>query len=168
MSTIKDSSLSSKGLEQFSWARRQMQVLADIKSEFESTKPLQGIKLGACMHVTKETANLMLTIKAAGADVALCASNPLSTDDSIAAFLADSGIEVHAVHGVSNDDFYKYLNPVNCSIFISTPNQLCGSDTACPQGIGMVGFWACGSWRVGAGWACHSSMNPHKCFTASS
>ena len=112
MSTIKDSNLSSKGFEQFSWASRQMQVLADIKSEFESTKPLEGIKLGACMHVTKETANLMLTIKAAGADVALCASNPLSTDDSIAAFLADSGVEVHAVHGVSNDDFYKYLNNV--------------------------------------------------------
>ena len=112
MSTIKEANLSSKGFEQFSWASRQMQVLADIKSEFESTKPLEGIKLGACMHVTKETANLMLTIKAAGADVALCASNPLSTDDSIAAFLADSGVEVHAVRGVSNDDFYKYLNNV--------------------------------------------------------
>ena len=64
------------------------------------------------MHVTKETANLMLTLKAAGANVALCASNPLSTKDSVAAYLAENDVEVHAVHGVSNDEFFKHLNSV--------------------------------------------------------
>ena len=75
-------------------------------------KPLDGLNIGACMHVTKETANLMLTLKAAGANVSLCASNPLSTKDSVAAYLSENDVEVHAVHGVSNDDFFKHLNSV--------------------------------------------------------
>ena len=89
-----------------------MKVLEDIKTEFSQSKPLEGLNIGACMHVTKETANLMLTLKAAGANVALCASNPLSTKDSVAAFLAESDVEVHAIHGVSNDDFFNHLNAV--------------------------------------------------------
>ena len=72
MSTIKDSKLANIGHEEVSWARRQMQVLEEIKNEFSSTKPLNGLSIGACMHVTKETANLMLTLKEAGANVALC------------------------------------------------------------------------------------------------
>ena len=79
MSTIKDSKLANIGYEEVSWASRQMQVLEEIKNQFLSTKPLNGLSIGACMHVTKETANLMLTLKEAGANVALCASNPLST-----------------------------------------------------------------------------------------
>ena len=75
-------------------------------------KPLDGLNIGACMHVTKETANLMLTLKAAGANVSLCASNPLSTKDSVAAYLSENDVKVHAVHGVSNDDFFKHLNSV--------------------------------------------------------
>ncbi len=112
MSTIKDSKLANIGHEEVSWASRQMQVLEEIKNEFSSIKPLNGLSIGACMHVTKETANLMLTLKEAGANVALCASNPLSTKDSVAAYLAENDVEVHAVHGVSNDEFFKHLNSV--------------------------------------------------------
>jgi adenosylhomocysteinase len=112
MSTIKDKKLSVIGQQEVDWAARQMKVLEEIKTEFSSSKPLNGLNIGACMHVTKETANLMLTLKAAGANVALCASNPLSTKDSVAAYLAENDVEVHAVHGVSNDEFFKHLNSV--------------------------------------------------------
>ena len=112
MSTIKDKNLSPVGQQEVDWAARQMKVLEEIKTEFSSNKPLNGLNIGACMHVTKETANLMLTLKAAGANVALCASNPLSTKDSVAAYLAENDVEVHAVHGVSNDEFFKHLNSV--------------------------------------------------------
>mgnify|MGYP003307680118 FL=1 len=112
MSTIKDSKLAYEGNQEVDWAARQMKVLEDIKTEFSQNKPLDGLNIGACMHVTKETANLMLTLKAAGANVALCASNPLSTKDSVAAYLAENDIEVHAIHGVSNDEFFKHLNAV--------------------------------------------------------
>ena len=105
MSTIKDSKLAKIGHEEVSWASRQMQVLEEIKNEFSSTKPLNGLSIGACMHVTKETANLMLTLKEAGANVALCASNPLSTKDSVAAYLVENDI-------VSNEEFFKHLNSV--------------------------------------------------------
>ena len=112
MSTIKDSKLAEIGKDEVNWAQRQMQVLEDIKLDFAKRKPLEGLNIGACMHVTKETANLMLTLQSAGANVALCASNPLSTKDSVAAYLADSGVEVHAIHGVSNEEFFKHLNSV--------------------------------------------------------
>ena len=112
MSTIKDSELSSIGKDEVQWAQRQMQVLEEIKLDFEKRKPLDGLNIGACMHVTKETANLMLTLKEGGANVALCASNPLSTKDSVAAYLAENDIEVHAVWGVSNEEFFKHLNSV--------------------------------------------------------
>jgi len=112
VSSIKDSKLAQEGSQEVDWAARQMKVLEDIKTEFSQSKPLEGLNIGACMHVTKETANLMLTLKAAGANVALCASNPLSTKDSVAAFLAESDVEVHAIHGVSNDEFFTHLNAV--------------------------------------------------------
>ena len=112
MSTIKDIKLADIGQQEVDWAARQMKVLDEIKSDFMKNKPLDGLNIGACMHVTKETANLMLTLKAAGANVSLCASNPLSTKDSVAAYLSENDVEVHAVHGVSNDDFFKHLNSV--------------------------------------------------------
>jgi adenosylhomocysteinase len=112
MSSIKDSKLAHEGNQEVDWAARQMKVLEDIKTEFSQNKPLAGLNIGACMHVTKETANLMLTLKAAGANVALCASNPLSTKDSVAAYLAENDVEVHAIHGVSNDEFFTHLNAV--------------------------------------------------------
>ena len=112
MSSIKDPKLANVGHQEVDWAARQMKVLEDIKTEFSQNKPLEGLNIGACMHVTKETANLMLTLKVAGANVALCASNPLSTKDSVAAYLAENDVEVHAVHGVSNDEFFTHLNAV--------------------------------------------------------
>ena len=112
MSTIKDSKLAQLGYQEVTWAARQMLVLEEIKNDFSKNKPLEGLKIGACMHVTKETANLMLALKEGGAEVALCASNPLSTKDSVASYLADNDIEVHAVWGVSNEDFFKHLNSV--------------------------------------------------------
>ena len=112
MSSIKDAKLAHEGNQEVDWAARQMKVLEDIKTEFSQNKPLDGLNIGACMHVTKETANLMLTLKAAGANVALCASNPLSTKDSVAAYLAENDVEVHAIHGVSNDEFFTHLNAV--------------------------------------------------------
>ena len=112
MSTVKDIKLAEVGQQEVDWAARQMKVLDEIKSDFMKNKPLDGLNIGACMHVTKETANLMLTLKSAGANVSLCASNPLSTKDSVAAYLSENDVEVHAVHGVSNDDFFKHLNSV--------------------------------------------------------
>ena len=112
MSTIKDIKLADVGRQEVDWAARQMKVLDEIKSDFMKNKPLDGLNIGACMHVTKETANLMLTLKSAGANVSLCASNPLSTKDSVAAYLSENDVEVHAVHGVSNEDFFKHLNSV--------------------------------------------------------
>ena len=112
MSTIKDIKLANVGQQEVDWAARQMKVLDEIKLDFMKNKPLEGLNIGACMHVTKETANLMLTLKSAGANVSLCASNPLSTKDSVAAYLSENDVEVHAVHGVSNDDFFKHLNSV--------------------------------------------------------
>ncbi len=112
MSTIKDINLAEIGSEEVAWAARQMLVLEEIKNDFSKNKPLEGLNIGACMHVTKETANLMLTLKEGGANVALCASNPLSTKDSVAAYLAENDIEVHAVWGVSNEEFFKHLNSV--------------------------------------------------------
>jgi len=112
LSTIKDINLAEIGSEEVAWAARQMLVLEEIKNDFSKNKPLEGLNIGACMHVTKETANLMLTLKEGGANVALCASNPLSTKDSVAAYLAENDIEVHAVWGVSNEEFFKHLNSV--------------------------------------------------------
>ncbi len=112
MSSIKDKSLADNGASEINWAKRQMQVLEEIRVDFENSKPLNGLSIGACMHVTKETANLMLTLKAGGAKIALCASNPLSTNDSVAAYLAENDVEVHAIRGVSNEEFFKHLNLV--------------------------------------------------------
>jgi adenosylhomocysteinase len=90
-----------------------MRVLAQIRERFEKEKPLDGLRIAACLHVTTETANLMETLKAGGADVALCASNPLSTQDDVAAALADGGdIEVFAIKGEDNDTYYRHINAV--------------------------------------------------------
>src|SRR5215468_2557027 len=92
--------LASHGKKRILWADRDMPVLALIRERFERQKPLKGLRMGCCMHVTSETANLMRTLKAGGADVALCASNPLSTQDDTAATLAiDDGIPTWAIRG---------------------------------------------------------------------
>ena len=86
-SDVKDLSLSREGVEHIEWAGRDMPVLALIRERFEKEKPLVGIRVSGCLHVTSETANLAITLQAGGADVALCASNPLSTQDDVAAAL---------------------------------------------------------------------------------
>jgi len=107
---IKDKSLAPKGKLRIEWADKQMPVLALIRERFEKEKPLKGIKMSCCLHVTTETANLMRTLKAGGADVVLCASNPLSTQDDVAASLVeDYGIPVFAIKGEDRDTYYSHL-----------------------------------------------------------
>ncbi|HRZ95685.1 MAG TPA: adenosylhomocysteinase, partial [Candidatus Moranbacteria bacterium] len=84
---IKNPSLAEKGKKRIEWAERDMPVLAAVKEKFEREKPMSGMKMSACLHVTAETANLVRTLKAGGADIVLCASNPLSTQDDVAASL---------------------------------------------------------------------------------
>jgi adenosylhomocysteinase len=110
-SDIKDPSLSEVGNLRAEWAAREMPVLRLITERFEKEKPLKGIRLSACLHVTTETANLALALKAGGAEVALCASNPLSTQDDVAAFLAEAhGISVFAIKGEDNETYYKHIS----------------------------------------------------------
>ena len=113
MPDIKDPGLAPEGRERIEWAGGEMPVLAQIKERFEKEQPLAGIRIAACLHVTTETANLMETLHAAGAEVLLAASNPLSTQDDVAAALTEqSGIETFAIKGEDNDTYYKHLNAV--------------------------------------------------------
>lgn len=110
MYSIKDKKLSTKGWERITWAGREMPVIENIAKRFKKQKPLAGVKLAACLHVTTETANLMLALKAGGAQVNLCASNPLSTQDDVAAALVvKAGIPVFAHHGADRHQYYKDL-----------------------------------------------------------
>ena len=107
---VADLGLAEAGARRIEWADRQMPVLAQIRERFAAERPLQGIRLSACLHVTSETANLMRTLAAGGADVALCASNPLSTQDDVAASLvADHGISVFAVNGEDSESYYRHI-----------------------------------------------------------
>jgi len=107
---VKDLSLAPEGLRRIAWADRQMPVLAAIRDRFEQEQPLSGYRVAACLHVTTETANLMRTLKAGGADVVLCASNPLSTQDDVAAALVDEfDIAVFAIKGEDNDTYYAHI-----------------------------------------------------------
>ncbi|NCO35503.1 MAG: adenosylhomocysteinase [Armatimonadetes bacterium CG2_30_59_28] len=110
---VRDLSLSGKGKSIIEWAEREMPVLRTIRQRFAEEKPLDGVILGACLHVTAETANLARTLKAGGARVMLCASNPLSTQDPVAASLVqDYGISVFAIKGEDNDTYYRHINAV--------------------------------------------------------
>ncbi len=107
---IKDIKLNKKGKKRIEWAYMDMPVLKGIREEFKKKKPLKGIKISACLHVTTETANLMITLKKGGADLALCASNPLSTQDDVAASLVkDYKIPVFAIKGADNKTYYKHI-----------------------------------------------------------
>ncbi len=107
---VADLGLAEAGARRIEWADRQMPVLAQIRERFAAERPLQGIRVSACLHVTSETANLMRTLAAGGADVALCASNPLSTQDDVAASLvADHGISVFAVNGEDSESYYRHI-----------------------------------------------------------
>jgi len=108
---IKDPGLSSGGKKRIEWADRDMPVLRKIRERFEKEKPLEGLKMSACLHVTAETANLVRTLKAGGADIILVASNPLSTQDDVAASLSlDYDIPTFAITGEDKDTYYTHLN----------------------------------------------------------
>jgi len=108
---VKDLSLAALGEKRLQWAGRDMPVLEIIKADFKKSKPFKGKRISACMHVTAETANLMLTLQAGGADITLVASNPLSTQDDIAAALVKNhGLKVLAVRGEDNKTYYRHLN----------------------------------------------------------
>jgi adenosylhomocysteinase len=107
---VKDLALATEGVRRIAWADRQMPVLAAIRERFENEQPLAGLRVSACLHVTTETANLVRTLKAGGADVVLCASNPLSTQDDVAAALVDEyGVAVFAIRGEDNDAYYRHI-----------------------------------------------------------
>ena len=110
---IADIGLAEEGQRRIEWADRHMPVLGTIRERFEKERPLEGITLGCCLHVTTETANLVRTLIAGGADVVLCASNPLSTQDDVAAALVDRyGAEVYAINGEDNDTYYRHIHTV--------------------------------------------------------
>src|SRR5579864_5173598 len=107
---VKDLSLAPEGVRRIQWADRQMPVLAAIRERFEAEQPLAGYRISACLHVTTETAVLMRTLKAGGADVVLCASNPLSTQDDVAAALVEEfDVSVFAIKGEDNDTYYRHI-----------------------------------------------------------
>jgi adenosylhomocysteinase len=107
---VKDLKLAAEGVRRIRWADRQMPVLSAIRERFAAEQPLAGYRISACLHVTTETANLMRTLKAGGADVVLCASNPLSTqDDAAAALVSEFDISVFAIKGEDNDTYYQHI-----------------------------------------------------------
>ena len=109
---VRDLELASRGRERIEWAAGEMRVLALIRERFEKERPLDGVRIGACLHVTTETANLMEALRAGGADVALCASNPLSTQDDVAAALTEAGIPTQAIKGEDGDTYFRHIDAV--------------------------------------------------------
>lgn len=110
-SDVANPALAAEGKKRIEWAARNMPVLSQIKDRFSKEKPFNGIRIAACMHVTTETANLMLALKSGGAEIALCASNPLSTQDETAAALVyEYGISVFAKNAIDRDGFYQHIN----------------------------------------------------------
>lgn len=108
---VKDMALADQGKRRILWADRDMPVLAKLRARYEAEKPLEGLRMSACLHVTAETANLVRALKAGGADIVLCASNPLSTQDDVAASLVrDFGIRVYAIRAIDNEGYYRHLN----------------------------------------------------------
>src|SRR5208282_6166170 len=107
---VKDLGLAAKGKIRIEWANQWMPVLASIRKRFQKERPLEGVRLSACLHVTTETANLAITLRDGGAQVVLCASNPLSTQDEVAACLVkDYGIPTFAIKGEDNTTYYAHL-----------------------------------------------------------
>lgn len=107
---VKDIKLAKQGQQKLAWAEQEMPVLMQIRKEFEKTKPFKGLSLGVCLHVTKETGVLARTLKAGGAKVVVAGSNPLSTQDDVAAALASEGMAVFAWKNQTNEEYYKCLN----------------------------------------------------------
>ena len=107
---IKDPSLAEAGRQRIEWASREMPVVKLIRERFAAEKPLKGIRISACLHITTETANLALTLREGGANIILCASNPLSTQDDAAAALVEYGIPVNAIKGEDEKTYYKHID----------------------------------------------------------
>jgi adenosylhomocysteinase len=107
---VKDKSLAGVGKQRIEWAYREMPVVGLIRARFTREKPLRGIRIAGCLHITTETANLALTLKEGGADVVLCASNPLSTQDDVAAALVDYGIPTNAIKGEDDETYYRHID----------------------------------------------------------
>ncbi|MFP3897695.1 MAG: adenosylhomocysteinase [Dehalococcoidia bacterium] len=106
---IKDPSLAQQGKLRIAWAGNEMPVLKLIKERFGRGKPLAGVRISACLHITTETANLALVLKEGGAEIVLCASNPLSTQDDVAAALVEYGVPVNAIRGEDNETYYRHI-----------------------------------------------------------
>src|SRR5512136_2952310 len=107
---VKNIELADLGKKRIEWANQSMKVLQLIRKEFIKNQPLKGVRISACLHVTSETANLAITLRDGGADVVLCASNPLSTQDDVAASLVqDYNISVFAIKGEDNETYYKHI-----------------------------------------------------------
>jgi adenosylhomocysteinase len=106
---VKDLSLAQEGKLRIDWANKEMPVVRLIRERFGKERPLAGVRISACLHITTETANLALALKEGGAEVVLCASNPLSTQDDVAAALVDYGIPVNAIKGEDNETYYKHI-----------------------------------------------------------
>ncbi|MBV8726944.1 MAG: adenosylhomocysteinase, partial [Candidatus Eremiobacteraeota bacterium] len=109
---VKDIALAESGRARIAWAKGYMPVLTQINERFAESKPLRNVRIGACLHVTTETANLMLALQAGGAELALCASNPLSTQDDVAAALVEYGIPTFSIKGEDNDTYYGHIESV--------------------------------------------------------
>ena len=110
MSDIRDKSLAEKGVARIEWALKEMPVLRGLSENISNTKPLSGLRISGCLHITTETANLARTLKSAGADLVLCASNPLSTQDDVAAALvSEYGIPVYAIRGENTETYYQHI-----------------------------------------------------------
>ncbi|MGH8911746.1 MAG: adenosylhomocysteinase, partial [Acidimicrobiia bacterium] len=107
---IADPSLAEAGARRVAWAGRRMEVLDSVRRRFRDERPLEGHVVAACLHVTAETANLMLALRDGGAEPILCASNPLSTQDDVAAALVAEGISVFAIRGEDSDTYYKHIH----------------------------------------------------------
>jgi adenosylhomocysteinase len=116
---VKDLGLAQKGRDRIEWAAIEMPVLGQIRDRFSQEQPLAGQRIGACLHITTETANLLLALKAGGADVTACASNPLSTQDDVAAALVEAGIPTYAIKGEDNETYYRHLD----AVLDTRPNQ---------------------------------------------
>ena len=107
---IADRSLAEAGERRIAWAAREMPVIAQLRQRFAEERPLEGLRVAGCLHVTAETANLALAIQAGGADIWLCASNPLSTQDDVAAALVErAGIPVFAIKGETDETYYRHI-----------------------------------------------------------
>src|SRR5919109_498672 len=148
---VKDVALAPEGLSRIEWADRQMPVLAAIRERFAREQPLAGYRISACLHVTSETANLMRTLKGGGSDVVLCASNPLSTQDDVAAALVEEfGISVFAIKGEDNDTYYQHIEAAvdhkpqltmddGADVIVRATNVLLAGKRFVVSGYGWVG-----------------------------